>query len=153
MNSRNLIGALWLLIVGLFSFNSAAQEALFSPAESEKVSKVELFKFDSATQQARAIALAKELRCPQCQNQNLLESNSPIAQDLRLMVYQRVKAGESEFDIKQYMVKQYGEFVLYRPQVGENTLLLWLLPFLFVVLFIYSVYSSVRAGKNRDLGS
>ncbi|SON48320.1 cytochrome c-type biogenesis protein CcmH [Vibrio tapetis] len=135
------------LFLSVFSVQLSAEVALFSKAESEKISKVELFEFESPEQQKRAIALAKELRCPQCQNQNLVESNSPIAQDLRLKVYQKVKQGETNEAIKAGMVKQFGEFVLYRPEIGTSTFMLWLLPLLAVAVFIYYVLSSVRTKK------
>ncbi len=133
--------------VSVFSGAVSAEVALFSKAESEKISKVELFKFDTIEQQKRAIALAKELRCPQCQNQNLVESNSPIAQDLRLKVYQKVKQGQTNQEIKAGMVAQFGEFVLYRPEIGKSTFMLWLLPLLATMLFGYYVISSVRSKK------
>lgn len=133
--------------LNVYSVTAMAEVPLFSKAETEKISKVELFKFDTPEQQKRAISLAKELRCPQCQNQNLVESNSPIAQDLRLKVYQKVQQGQSDEEIKAGMVKQFGEFVLYRPEIGKSTFMLWLIPLLAFALFIYYVFSSVRTKK------
>ncbi|MFL4556108.1 heme lyase NrfEFG subunit NrfF [Yersinia kristensenii] len=84
--------------------------------------------FSSQQNQQRALALAKELRCPQCQNQNLLESTSPIAQDLRLEVYRLVEEGHSSQAIMALMTQRYGDFVLYRPPVRGATLILWFGP-------------------------
>ncbi|ENY71585.1 formate-dependent nitrite reductase complex nrfG subunit [Aeromonas diversa CDC 2478-85] len=92
------------------------------------------FSFADATQAERAEALARSLRCPSCQNQNLVESNSPLARDLRLEVYQRVAAGQSDEAVRDALVERYGEFVTYRPPLRLSTLLLWGLPPLLLAL-------------------
>ncbi|MEZ8880391.1 heme lyase NrfEFG subunit NrfF [Vibrio lentus] len=121
-------------------------EDLFTASDKDTSIQVELFEFESPNQQQRAISLAKSLRCPQCQNQNLIESNSPIAKDLRLVVFNMVKAGKSNNEITQYMTERFGEFVLYKPVMSASTLLLWLLP---VVLFLLFIYLSVKSvGKS-----
>ena len=122
----------------------ASAEDLFVPSDKSTSIQVELFEFESPDQQQRTIALAKTLRCPQCQNQNLIESNSPIAKDLRLVVFNMVKAGKSNHEITQYMTERFGEFVLYKPAMSVSNLLLWLLPSLLFLLFIYLSVKSVR---------
>ncbi len=122
----------------------AVAEDLFTPSDKSTSIQVELFEFESPDQQQRAIALAKTLRCPQCQNQNLIESNSPIAKDLRLVVFNMVKAGKSNHEITQYMTERFGEFVLYKPSLSTANLLLWLIPSLLFLLFIYLSVKSVR---------
>ncbi|CAH6856085.1 Cytochrome c-type heme lyase subunit nrfF, nitrite reductase complex assembly [Vibrio chagasii] len=122
----------------------AVAEDLFTPSDKSTSIQVELFEFESPDQQQRAIALAKTLRCPQCQNQNLIESNSPIAKDLRLVVFNMVKAGKSNHEITQYMTERFGEFVLYKPSLSTANLLLWLIPSLLFLLFIYLSLKSVR---------
>ena len=119
-------------------------EDLFTEGDKDTSIQVELFEFESPNQQQRAISLAKSLRCPQCQNQNLIESNSPIAKDLRLVVFNMVKAGKSNNEITQYMTERFGEFVLYKPAMSASTLLLWLLPVVLFLLFIYLSVKSVR---------
>ena len=119
-------------------------EDLFTASDKDTSIQVELFEFESPNQQQRAISLAKSLRCPQCQNQNLIESNSPIAKDLRLVVFNMVKAGKSNNEITQYMTERFGEFVLYKPAMSASTLLLWLLPVVLFFLFIYLSIKSVR---------
>lgn len=89
---------------------------------------VDTYHFSSPQKQQQALALAKELRCPQCQNQNLLESTSPIAQDLRLEVYRLVEEGRSSQDIMALMTQRYGDFVLYRPPLRQATWILWFGP-------------------------
>jgi cytochrome c-type biogenesis protein CcmH/NrfF len=97
---------------------------------------VDLFEFKSVEMQQRAIILAKSLRCPQCQNQNLVESNAYTAKALRLKVYEMVNEGYTEKEIKQYLVDRYGNIVLYDPPFNLSTALLWILPGLFMILFL-----------------
>lgn len=119
-------------------------EDLFTASNKDTSIQVELFEFENPEQQQRAISLAKTLRCPQCQNQNLIESNSPIAKDLRLIVFNMVKAGHSNNEITQYMTERFGEFVLYKPAMNTSNLLLWLMPSVLFFLFIYLSIKSVR---------
>lgn len=119
-------------------------EELFTASNKDTSIQVELFEFENPEQQQRAISLAKTLRCPQCQNQNLIESNSPIAKDLRLIVFNMVKAGHSNNEITQYMTERFGEFVLYKPAMNTSNLLLWLMPSVLFFLFIYLSIKSVR---------
>lgn len=91
-----------------------------------------------------ATELAKSLRCPQCQNQNLIESNSPIAKDLRFKVFVMVKEGKSEQEIVDYMVERFGDFVLYQPPFKVQTWLLWLTPVVILSLFLIYAARLVR---------
>ncbi|MCL1079912.1 cytochrome c-type biogenesis protein CcmH [Parashewanella spongiae] len=86
---------------------------------------VDTYPFKTVENQERAISLARSLRCPQCQNQDLVDSNSPVAQDLRLQVYKMVDAGKADDEIIQYMTQRYGEFVLYKPKLENKTYILW----------------------------
>jgi len=88
----------------------------------------EPLKFENAQQEERFNHLTRELRCLVCQNQNLADSDAQLAHDLRSEVHEMLLAGKSDDEIKQYMVDRYGDFVLYRPPVQENTFLLWLAP-------------------------
>ncbi|HXF54120.1 MAG TPA: cytochrome c-type biogenesis protein [Hyphomicrobiaceae bacterium] len=78
--------------------------------------------------EARARAISLELRCLVCQNQSIDDSNAPLARDLRILVRERLKAGDSDEAVIGYIVDRYGEFVLLRPAFGLHTLLLWLAP-------------------------
>ncbi|MFA0310732.1 cytochrome C nitrite reductase [Vibrio splendidus] len=141
---KPLIQALVVLsTLMVISFPTLAED-LFTASNKDTNIQVELFEFENPEQQQRAITLAKTLRCPQCQNQNLIESNSPIAKDLRLVVFNMVKAGKSNNEITQYMTERFGEFVLYKPTMSVSNLLLWLLPSLLFLLFIYLSVKSVR---------
>jgi cytochrome c-type biogenesis protein CcmH len=84
--------------------------------------------FMNPEQEARYNELTLELRCLVCQNQNLADSDAPLAQDLRKEIYDMMQAGQSNEEIKTFLVDRYGDFVLYRPPVKANTLALWLAP-------------------------
>ncbi|HHF3220368.1 TPA: cytochrome c-type biogenesis protein CcmH [Vibrio diabolicus] len=97
---------------------------------------VDLFEFHSVELQQRANALAKVLRCPQCQNQNLVESNAQAAKDLRLKVYSMVNEGSTDQEVKDYLVQRYGNIVLYQPPFNYSTAALWIFPLLLLIFFI-----------------
>ena len=84
---------------------------------------------DPALEQ-RVMTLASELRCLVCQNQTLADSNAPLAEDLRNQVREKMRQGESDNQIVDYMVARYGDFVLYRPPLKLTTVLLWFGPLL-----------------------
>ncbi|CAD0329187.1 cytochrome c-type biogenesis protein [Xanthomonas hortorum] len=91
-------------------------------------------RYASAEEEARFHALTAELRCVQCQNQSLADSNAQIAQDLRRKVLALMHEGRSDTQIRQFLVARYGEFVLYRPRVESRTWLLWFGPLLVLLL-------------------
>lgn len=97
-------------------------------------SPVDTYEFQDEVTKIRFNALTKELRCPKCQNQNLADSNSPIAADLRREVYDLLQQGKADIEIVNFMVARYGDFVLYRPRVNSLTYILWFGPG--VLLFI-----------------
>lgn len=99
-------------------------------------------------EEARFHALSAELRCVQCQNQSLADSNAQIAHDLRREVLTLMQEGRSDAEIKQFLVDRYGEFVLYRPRMQGSTLLLWLLPG--VLLLAGAVLLVVQVRKRRQ---
>jgi cytochrome c-type biogenesis protein CcmH len=78
--------------------------------------------------EARARDLSRELRCMVCQNQSIDDSEAPLARDLRLLVRERIAAGDSNAQVLDFLVARYGEFVLLKPRLESHTLLLWLLP-------------------------
>lgn len=84
-------------------------------------------------QEARARTLSKELRCMVCQNQSIDDSDAPLARDLRLLVRERIKGGDSDRQVLDFLVARYGEFVLLKPRFEWHTLLLWLLTPLLLV--------------------
>ena len=101
----------------------------------------------NAEQQGRYQGLIAELRCLVCQNQNIADSNAPLALDLRAQVEEMILAGQSDGQIKSYLVERYGDFVLYRPPVKPQTWLLWGGPFL--LLFV-GLLIALRVYKGRS---
>ena len=87
----------------------------------------------NAEGEQRVKALAHELRCLVCQNQTIADSNADLAIDLRTQIREQIQAGKTDRQIKDYMVARYGDFVLYRPPVQSNTVLLWIAPFVLLV--------------------
>lgn len=110
---------------------------------------VDLFEFDTPKQQKQAIELAKTLRCPMCQNQNLIESNSPVAKDIRLRVFELVKSGQSNQQVKAYMVDRYGEHVLYHPSMSGKNILLWGMPVAFAMMLAGFVIVTMRRNSRK----
>jgi cytochrome c-type biogenesis protein CcmH len=115
-----------------------------------KASPVETFEFKDEVTKVRFQALTKELRCPKCQNQNLADSNSPIAADLRKQVYQQLQQGKADSEIVDYMVARYGEFVLYRPRVSTLTYVLWFGPALILLLGAMVVVFILRSKAQNN---
>jgi cytochrome c-type biogenesis protein CcmH len=84
--------------------------------------------------EARARALSAELRCMVCQNESIDDSHAELARDLRLLVRERLKAGDSDDSIRAYLVQRYGNFILLKPPLELSTLLLWSAPALVLLL-------------------
>jgi cytochrome c-type biogenesis protein CcmH len=93
----------------------------------------DFYPFKQQEQRERFATLTSELRCLVCQNQNIAESNAPLANDLRTQIYHKIQQGQSNRDIINYLVDRYGDFVLYEPPFRGKTLGLWLGPFLLLV--------------------
>lgn len=108
--------------------------------------------FDDPSMEERYNELTLELRCLVCQNQNLADSDAPLAQDLRKEIYDMMVAGQDNEQIKTFLVDRYGDFVLYRPTVGGNTLLLWLMPGILLGVGAIAVFFTVR-NRNRRLAA
>ncbi|MCX0431066.1 heme lyase NrfEFG subunit NrfF [Aeromonas veronii] len=107
-------------------------------------SGVDTYEFRHPELQNRAQELARALRCPQCQNQNLVESNSPIARDLRLEVYRWVDEGQSDEQVIDRMTQRFGDFVRYDPPFKSSTALLWGGPVLLLLLAIHRLRRSLH---------
>jgi cytochrome c-type biogenesis protein CcmH len=103
---------------------------------------------NSASTQAdvekRLVLITKELRCLVCQNQTIADSQAELALELKSQVRQQLEHGASDQDVIDYMVQRYGDFILYRPPFKPITLLLWLGPFLLLVISLYYLYLKIR---------
>jgi cytochrome c-type biogenesis protein CcmH len=114
---------------------------------------LEVRSFADPQQEQRYYKLVDELRCLVCQNQNLADSNSQLAQDLRNKVYAMVTTGKTDQEVIDYMVNRYGEYVLYRPPFNPVTAVLWLGPFLIVlVAIIWLLVYIARRNRSKPAG-
>lgn len=111
---------------------------------SANASPVDTFEFSDEVTESRFHILSKELRCPKCQNQNLADSNSKIAVDLRKNLYNLLQEGKSDQEIIDFMVYRYGDFVLYRPPLKEQTYILWFGPIVILFSFFLGVVFVLR---------
>ncbi|MEI7085739.1 heme lyase NrfEFG subunit NrfF [Pectobacterium versatile] len=109
---------------------------------------VDTWAFSSQAQRQVAMAIAGELRCPQCQNQSLLESNSPVAVSMRHEVFSMVEQGKDKSEIMAFMNQRYGDFVQYNPPMKMQTGILWLTPLL-LLLAIAVIAWRVMRRQNR----
>lgn len=109
---------------------------------------VDTFEFHSDEARIRAVNLARSLRCPQCQNQNLVESNASQAYQLRLEVYHLVNQGKSDADIRQMMTARFGDFVHYQPPMNAKTVALWSVPLLSLLGLLAALVWRVRKQKG-----
>jgi len=99
--------------------------------------------------EARARDLSRELRCMVCQNQSIDDSDAPLARDLRLLVRERLKAGDSDQQVLDFLTDRYGQFVLLKPRFGWDTAILWLAPAAVLLLGGVGLLSLMRR-RTRD---
>ena len=97
-------------------------------------SSIDALNFSSPQQESDYHQLTQSLRCPQCQNNNIADSNATIAVDMRGKVFELLREGKSKNDVVDYMVARYGNFVTYDPPMTASTLVLWIAPLLLVLL-------------------
>lgn len=120
---------------------------IFLLATGSVIATSDLVVFSDPSYTARYQTMITELRCPKCQNQNLADSNSPISQDLRAEVQRLLELGMTNPEIEQYLTARYSEFILYRPQVNNNTYLLWLAPIVILLIGMAIVFGLSRRPK------
>jgi cytochrome c-type biogenesis protein CcmH len=106
--------------------------------------------FTSPELQKRYSILIDEIRCPVCQGQSIGGSNAPLAQDLRAAVVKLLKANKTDAEIFDFMRARYGDFVIFKPPVNNQTYLLWIAPFVFVVLAVFFLMRSKKPQINTD---
>ena len=107
--------------------------------------------FDDPELQARYEKLISEVRCLKCQNQSIKDSNVFLAADLRREIRRLISEGKTDAEIEEFLVTRYGEFALYRPQVRGKTLVLWIAPFLLVLLGGFALFRIVRHRMSMPL--
>nr|WP_201543733.1 cytochrome c-type biogenesis protein [Psychrobacter sp. H7-1] len=115
---------------------------------------IEVYEFNSPSQEAQYKALIEEFRCPKCQNQNLAGSDSQIAQDLKRKTYEMVIAGQSDAQIREYMYERYGDFISYKPPVRPSTWILWYFPPLILILLVAGwLWRTKQGQRNKALAT
>lgn len=117
---------------------------------------VEFNQFDNPQQEADYQALIQELRCPQCQNNNIADSNATIATDMRHKTLELLKQGKNKQEVVDYMIERYGNFVTYDPPLTPATVLLWVLPiglilFGFLLIFGRKTQPKQAVEKGQNL--
>src|SRR5882757_400896 len=101
--------------------------------------------------ETRARALSQELRCMVCQNQSIDDSDAPLARDLRVLVRERLTAGDSDSQVIDFLVARYGEFVLLKPRLSLHTLLLWLAPLAVLAIAAIGFVAGCRRAKTASV--
>jgi cytochrome c-type biogenesis protein CcmH len=104
---------------------------------------------DDPVAEKRAVKLEEQLRCLVCQNETIAASQADLAKDLRKEIREQIKAGKSDDQIKQFLVDRYGDFVLYKPPLQGNTLLLWGGPFALLVVGVIVLFVYLRRRRAR----
>ena len=99
--------------------------------------------------ETRARTLSRELRCMVCQNQSIDDSDAPLARDLRLLVRERLTAGDSDNQVLDFLTARYGEFVLLKPRFGWDTALLWLAPAGVLAIGAYGLVVLLRRRREN----
>ena len=113
---------------------------------------IDTFEFANDAERQRYRNLIEELRCPKCQNQNIADSDAPIAMDLRNEIFRMLEEGKSNEEIIDFLVSRYGDFVLYKPPLTSRTLLLWYGPagMLVIGFAVLGVILLRRRSQNKD---
>lgn len=117
------------------------------------VATIEVVEFSSPQQEQDYRALIQELRCPQCQNNNIADSNATIATDMRAKVLELLKEGRTKQDVTNYMIERYGNFVTYDPPVTASTIILWIAPILLLLLGFGFLWRRKSQSKAQQGGS
>lgn len=127
----------------------------FGVAAMVNAGPIDTYEFPDEVTKKRFQQLVYELRCPKCQNQNLADSNSMIAVDLRKQIYDMLMDGRSDMEIVNFMVERYGDYVLYKPKVTAATYLLWYGPIVFIIIggIIIAVFVRKSSTKAQPLSA
>lgn len=113
---------------------------------------IEIQQFDNAQQEADYRSLIQELRCPQCQNNNIADSNATISADMREKTLELLKQGKTKQEVVNYMIERYGNFVTYDPPLTPATVLLWLTP-LFLILIGFVLLAKRKKQHRQAVSS
>ena len=109
---------------------------------------IDVYEFEDDAKRAEFVSLTKELRCPKCQNQDIADSNAPIAADMRKEVHRLLEDGHDHESIVNHMIERFGDFVTYKPKVSAETFMLWYGPWLFVGIGLVIIGTMIRLNKS-----
>ena len=137
MARRSWVVVVLAVLLAAWAFAAGAKEA--QPAS------------DNPELEAQVLTIAEELRCLVCQNETIAASHADLAVDLRKQIRIKLQAGQSQQQILDFMVERYGDFVLYRPPLKARTLLLWLGPFVLLVIAALVMAVNVRRRRRSAL--
>ena len=110
-----------------------------NPATSSAVEPDEIL--SNQKQELRAREISKNIRCMVCQNQSIDDSSSSIARDLRILIRNKIEEGKEDKEIYKFLTERYGDFILLKPPLKNNTIVLWFLPFVFFIVGIFIILS------------
>jgi cytochrome c-type biogenesis protein CcmH len=130
---KRLVAGLFLLMIAILPARAVQPDEVLSDPALE----------------SRARALSEGLRCLVCQNQSIDDSNAPLARDLRILIRERLKAGDSDEEAVAFVVARYGDFVLLRPRFMPETWILWIGPFALLLIAGGFLYLRRRRGGNE----
>ena len=99
-------------------------------------------------QEERARKISKNIRCMVCQNQSIDESNAPLAKDLRILIRDQIKNEKKDDEIYKFLTDRYGDYILLNPPFKVNTLVLWLLPFIFCIIGLFIIIINNKKSKK-----
>ena len=129
----------FLLLILIIIFNLSFSDSFsVEPEEFLEDKKMEM----------RARQISKNIRCMVCQNQSIDESNAPLARDLRILIRNKIKEGKKDKEIYKFLTDRYGDFILLKPPIKLNTLALWVLPFVFLLIGIFIVFWHNKKSKK-----
>ena len=103
---------------------------------------IKIFAVENIDERVKNLTL--ELRCMTCQNQSIYDSYAEFSNDIKKIVKNKLKAGESERDIKKFLVERYGEYILFRPLINYNNIFLWIFPFILLVFGLFFVLIKIK---------
>ena len=104
-----------------------------------------LFQGYAIAEDTRAIELFKEVRCLVCQGQTIHESNAELAEDIKKLIREKISQGETDHQIKEYLVERYGDWILMTPPFNSLTYILWSLPFFIIIIGAIAIYRQKRS--------
>lgn len=108
-------------------------------------------RLENPLDEARAQEVMKQLRCLVCQNQSIVDSDAPLAKDLRIIVRERIIEGDSDDEVLKFMTSRYGDWVLLKPPFDGATIILWLSPLLLLLIGFFVIYRNQKLRKETSL--